>query len=199
MLDCKPRPHYRPLSHAGVGIGQEPFDCFRCPKVSRTVLVLGTDHRYQTRDIAFTEAQHNAFARLVAETCHAHGVRAIAEENNAQELAEASVEESVPQRIAHTLGLTHQHCDPDRATRTKLGIRQENDIRAQAFLGGWSEPVVQEKLDASHLIRERYWLQQIIALNVWPVLFVCGADHSTSLLSLLLEHDVQVELVASDW
>jgi len=167
--------------------------------MSRTALVLGTDHRYQTRDTDFAEVQHNAFAQFVAETCRAYGICAIAEENNTQALAEASVEESVPQRIAHTLGLTHQHCDPDRATRTKLGIRQENDIRAQAFLERWSETVVQEKLEASHRARERYWLQQIIALNVWPVLFVCGADHSTSLLSLLPEHDVQVELVANDW
>jgi hypothetical protein len=29
--------------------------------VVRKVLVIGTDHRYQTRDIAFAEAQHNAF------------------------------------------------------------------------------------------------------------------------------------------
>ncbi|TKS62902.1 MAG: hypothetical protein EWM73_02004 [Nitrospira sp.] len=167
--------------------------------MSRAVHVLGTDHRYQTRDTDFSEVQHNEFAQFVADTCRAHGICAIAEENNTQALAEASVEESVPQRIAHTLGLTHQHCDPDRATRTKLGIRQENDIRAQAFLERWSETIVQEKLEASHRVRERYWLQQIIALNMWPVLFVCGADHSKSLLSLLPEHDVQVELVASDW
>ena len=125
----------------------------------RTVLVLGTDHRYQTRDIALAEAQHTAFAQFVAETCRAYGIRVIAEENNAYALAEASVEESVPQRIAHTLGLTHQHCDPDRAIRTKLGILQENDIRAQAFLKRWSEEVVQEKLEASHRVRERYWIQ----------------------------------------
>ena len=168
-------------------------------KVIRKVLVLGTYHLYQTRDIAFAEAQHNAFTQFVVEICYAHRIRAIAEENNAQALAEASVEESVPQRIAHTLGLTHQHCDPDRAIRTKLGILQENDIRAQAILKGWPEAVVQEKLAASHRVRERYWLQQLITLNVWPVLFVCGADHSMSLLSLLPEYDVQVELVASDW
>ena len=165
----------------------------------RTVLVLGIDHRYQRSDTAFAEAQHNVFAQFVAETCRAYGIRAIAEENNAQALAEASVEESVPQRIAYTLGLTHQHCDPDRAIRTKLGIFQENDIRAQAFLKRWSEEVVQEKLEASHRVREWYWIQQLITLKVWPVLFVFGADHSMSLLSLLPEHDVQVELVASDW
>lgn len=167
--------------------------------MSRIVHVLGTDHRYQMSDADFTDAQHNAFVQFVAETCRAYGICVIAEENNPQALVEASIEESVLQRIAHTLGLTHQHCDPDRVTRTKLGILQENGIRARAFLERWSERVVQEKLEASHHLREQYWLQQIIALNMWPVLFVCGADHSTSLLSLLSEHDVQVELVASDW
>lgn len=167
--------------------------------MSRAVHLLGTDHRYQMRDTDFTDAQHDAFARFVAETCRTYGICAIAEENNPQALAEASVEESALQRIAHTLGLTHQHCDPDRATRKNLGILQENDIRAGAFLERWSEIVVQEKIKASHRVREGYWLQQIIALNMWPVLFVCGADHSTSLLSVLSEHDVQAELVANDW
>lgn len=167
--------------------------------MSRTVFVLGTDHRYQTRDTFFAETQHEAFVQFVAETCRAHGIRAIAEEINTQALAEASVEESVPQRIAHTLGLPHQYSDPDRATRMRLGIWQQNDIRARAFLHSWAEPVLQEKLQASDRARERYWLEQIIVLNVWPVLFICGADHSMSLISLLSEFNLQSQLVARDW
>jgi hypothetical protein len=175
------------------------IDCLGNQEIIKSVFVLGTDHRYQTRDAIFAEAQHGAFEQYVTQACRAYGIRAIAEENNTQALAEQSVEESVPQRIAYTLGLTHQHCDPDRAMRAQLGILQENDIRAQAFFKRWSEAIVQEKLVASHRMRERYWLQQLNALNVWPVLFVCGADHSMSLLSILPEHDLQAELIASDW
>ena len=116
-----------------------------------------------------------------------------------QALAEANIKESVPQHIAQSLELYHRHCDPDRETRMMLGIRQENDIRADGFLQSWAEEIIQEKIEASHCIREQYWLQQLIAFDVWPVLFVCGADHSLALHSLMLKHGVQAQLIAIDW
>ena len=167
--------------------------------VNRTVFVLGTDHCYQRRDVHFTEAQHVAFAQFVIEICRTRQIEVVGEEFSIDALAEAQIAQTVPYAIARSLNLVHRYCDPDLATRAKLGIQKEGDIRVNAHFNRWAESVIQQKLQASHRARETLWLQQIFELDVWPLLFVCGADHVMSFLTLLREQNIQVELVASDW
>jgi hypothetical protein len=168
-------------------------------QTNKSVLVLGTDHRYQRRDKALDETQHVAFAQLLTEICRAHCIKVIAEENNADAMAEDEIEESAPQQIARTLDLIHRHCDPDLKTRARLGIQQENQIRVSQLPKRLAENVIQEKLRASQRARELYWVEELLQLNVWPVLFICGADHSIPLLALLKSKGIQPLLIAADW
>lgn len=167
--------------------------------MSHTVLIVGTDHRFQTRSPDFTEPRHRRFAAYVLDTVKANGVAALAEENNHQALAEADVSESTIQTIARELGLKHRYCDPDTKTRTELGIRQENQIRISVFPKQLTEAEVQQRLDESMRARERYWLSELVEFNVWPVLFVCGAEHSSPFLNLLRKNNFDAVLVAQDW
>ena len=167
--------------------------------MSRRVFVLGTDHRFQRRSNEFTELQHRQFALYVLTTAKDSGIAALAEENNLQALEEACIAESTVQAIARKIGLKHRHCDPDRRTRYELGICQENDIRVSIFPNELPEADIQQKVQESMRARERYWLSQILELNMWPVLFICGADHSLPFLDLLREEDLDAVLVAKDW
>jgi hypothetical protein len=85
--------------------------------------------------------------------------------------------------------------------RSNLDIQQENDIRASTW--SESEPLdeleIQERIKESMRAREHYWLEQILALDTWPVLFVCGANHSRSFCELLQTKDIGGVLVAADW
>ena len=164
-----------------------------------TVLVLGTDHRFQTRSHDFSESQHQQFASYVVATARAHKVAGVVEENNPQAVAEAEMEESTVQTIARTLGLKHLHCDPDRETRTALDIFQENDIRASAFFEKVNETEIKRRIDESLRKRERYWLTQLQQFDTWPVLFICGANHALPFLDLLRTNNVDTILVARDW
>ena len=163
------------------------------------MLIVGTDHRFQTRGPDFTEPQHRRFAAYVWDVVKANGVAALAEENNHQVLVEADVSESTVQTIARELGLKHRFCDPDMQTRIKLGIRQENQIRISVFPKQLAEAEVQQQLDESMRARERYWLSELVEFNVWPVLFVCGADHSSPFLNLLRRNNFDAVLAVQDW
>jgi hypothetical protein len=167
--------------------------------MDRKILVLGTNHGFQREDSKFSIALHLEFADFLLRTIQDGSVVAIAEENNLEALAEHSRDMSVPERIAAELGIPHRHCDPNHQTRAELGIRQENSIRVQYFPKKVSETEVLNELNTSDRKREEYWLQQLLALNSWPVLFICGANHVDPFLKLIENNGIQTSLIASDW
>lgn len=167
--------------------------------MNRKVLVFGTDHRYQRRSADLTELQHQQSASEISAVVRVNKVLLLAEENSQEALAEHDLVESAVQVIARHLGVAHYHCDPDRRTRNDCGIQQEGETRVSGFLGGWSETQMQRRIEASYRIRECYWLEQILGQNLWPTLFICGAEHVSPFCTLLKCNHVQSELVAMDW
>lgn len=167
--------------------------------MNHTVLVLGTDHRFQRRSVEFTEARHQTFGAFVIAAAKQAGVAGLAEENSVAALAEADITQSTIELIAHELWLRHRYCDPDMKTRAKLGMPQENQIRISAFPEKLAEAEVQRRLAESMRAREAYWLSELIEFNTWPVLFVCGAEHSLPFLDLLKARGFSAALVAEDW
>ena len=157
------------------------------------VILVGTDHTLQT-----TRLQLKAYLEGL---CRKFNIRAIAEEMNAEALSDLNTVSSIPQRVAGVLRIPHRYCDPNRAERAKLDIRQENDIRKQAFLSNaaLSESEIAACVAESHAKREQYWLMQLRNLNAWPVLFVCGADHVASFSELLALENISVHVAVEDW
>lgn len=155
------------------------------------VIVVGTSHSIQA-----TSEELKPFLKSL---CRKYKVRAMAEEMSAEALAERKCPASIPMQVADSLRVAHQFCDPTRSERVKLGIQQENDIRAQAFLSGEPEADIAKRLVESHAKRERYWLEQLRGLNLWPVLFVCGADHVASFCQLLRQEGISAHVAANDW
>ncbi len=163
------------------------------------VIIIGTDHRYQRRDVELDNRAHELFTLLLRNLASEHGVRGIAEECNLAALAEYDVEESTVEAIARDLKVPHRYCDPDRRERAALGISQENDIRAGHILDNVSEEQIQSEIQDSLRRREVYWLQQVNDFDLWPVLFVCGADHVQSFASLLKSQGHTVVIAEHDW
>jgi hypothetical protein len=158
---------------------------------SAMVVVVGTSHTIQTAD-----PQLKPFLEGL---CQQFMVHAVAEEMNQEALAEQSCTASIPMKVASALKLAHRLCDPNRAQRRDLGIRQENDIRVSAFPATLPESEVALRVAESHAKRERHWLDQLRDLNTWPVLFVCGADHVASFSQLLKQQGMAVQVAAEDW
>jgi len=167
--------------------------------MARTVLVIGTDHRFQRRSPEFTEADHQRFAEFISSTARDGSVVGLAEENSVEALAEANVAQSTVEVIARKLRLRHRYCDPDMKMRVELGIFQESQIRVSTFPEGLAEEEVQRRFEESMRAREQYWLSDLITFNAWPVLLICGANHSLPFVELLRANNVNAILVAQDW
>lgn len=157
------------------------------------IIIIGTSHTIQT-----TEPNFKVFLEKL---CQEFSVRAVAEEMNEVALAEKNYAESMPMQIAKALQIEHKFCDPNRSKRTELGIFQETEIRYQAWISRskQTESEIAALVVASHVKREQYWLEQLRSLNVWPVLFICGADHVTSFKHLVEQQGIAVHIAAEDW
>jgi hypothetical protein len=68
-----------------------------------------------------------------------------------------------------------------------------------AHLKGISELEIPKQLQASHDRREQYWLDRILELDCWPVLFICGADHVDSFGAKARGCGLSVKVLISDW
>lgn len=161
------------------------------------IVLVGASHKYQT---GFAKVEViEQFTHLLHSLCYEHGVTSIAEEMNQAALTEAGVTESVAGAIATELKLTHQLSDPLPEIRQQLGIRAENDIQAQGFINNWTQAQIEFEVRKSLDAREQYWLGQLKILNSWPLLFVCGANHSESFSALLRSCGFEVLVSVADW
>ena len=155
------------------------------------IIVVGTSHSLQRTSLELKGFLEHA--------CRTFGANAVAEEMSEEALSQHGGAECIPMQVARALDIQHRLCDPNNAERAKLGIQQEADIRAHALPSVLSESEVAVRLADSNARRERYWLEQLRALNVWPVLFVCGADHVASFLQLLKHEGIAAHIAAEDW
>jgi hypothetical protein len=158
---------------------------------SGQIVLVGTSHRYQIAS--------DDFQRLLTSLCSERGVAAIAEELNAAALAERGAVESVASAVATELGLKHQFSDPSPEIREEIGVEAENEIRSTGFLHNWTRDQIEAEVRKSHEIREAYWLTQLRIFDSWPLLFVCGANHSEPFAALLRRSGFDVTVANSDW
>lgn len=161
------------------------------------IILVGTSHKYQIYDDGKKYVAQ--FENVLSSLCASYKAFAIAEEMNQSALEKNGGSRTIANVVAAKLGLKHQLSDPLPNMREQLGIRQENDIRAFGFVNNWSPEVVEEEIRKSIRIREEYWLHQLIDLNSWPLLFVCGADHCDSFSKLLSSAGFRVSIPIADW
>ena len=164
-----------------------------------TIFIVGTDHGFQTKSTRFPDAKHSEFTDFITQIIRTNGIAAICEENHPDALAEHNLLKSVPELIAKSLQLKHLHCDPNLQERALLGIRQEASIRLQNWPKMIREEDVIAQMREANCLRETYWLQKVSELNVWPILFICGATHVESLTQLATKHAKYPVLLAADW
>lgn len=157
------------------------------------IVLIGTDHNYQkSRSEGSAE-----FRTYVEKLCDQYGIAAIGEEMSEDALKAAP--QSVCHQMALSNGLAHRYCDPDQRQRAALNIIDEGHPVALAQMYRWSQEKVDNEIRTLRAIRERYWLDQMIALDIWPALFVCGAEHVRYFRDLAEENGIEVIVAADDW
>lgn len=166
----------------------------------RTVLLIGTNHEYQYQRPLAASSGPEQFRAMVAATCQREGVRAITEEWSVDANERKGVQQSVCKEIADALGIAHRYCDPSAKERKALGILiDEADIQLGGFFSGRDPQEVEAEVRDSHARRRRYWLERLFELDVWPLLFVCGANHTEPFRELLQANGIAVRVLFAKW
>jgi hypothetical protein len=164
----------------------------------RTALLIGTNHRFQLpwpRD-----QEPKQFREMIATTCKQKGVKAIAEEMCVDGLKPFGFHESVCKQVADALHLAHRYCNPSIQEHKDRGIIiDEVTFRHEGAVANKSPQQIEDEIRASHEIRECYWLKQLRKLESWPVLFVCGADHTEPFRALLQADGIVVHVLCTNW
>jgi hypothetical protein len=161
----------------------------------KLIVLVGTRHAFQYPGIKAS----NEFRLFLEELCDQHGVRAIGEELSEDALAEKQKTSSVCREIAVSRNIAHHYCDPSLEQRKVLGVLQENPIRIDGWLKGWPPEKIEQEIRASYSIREHYWRDQLEILDLWPALFVCGAEHVVHFRELVEKHGIEVIVATDDW
>ena len=171
---------------------------------STRLYLVGTSHCYQygagaKRKVVCTVAQERAFRDFIRSLALQLKAVGLAEELNEEGLLAAEKSASVLQALAQELAVPHLLCEPSRSERAALGAHEETWIRSIAFMDEKTEAEVQLELGEQFRKRETVWLDRLESFALWPILFVCGADHVTSFSSRAAGRDVVVVLVHADW
>jgi hypothetical protein len=160
------------------------------------VVIVGTSHSYQIPPNGPAANELRAFLHKI---CNAHLVQAIAEEMSEEILPERGVNSTLCHELAISLGTPHRYCDLNTIQRIAAGVRDVNAIKRDGFFNDWSAEKTEEEIRKSQSIRERHWKRELLQLNKWPVLFVCGADHVLPFQQLLQENGLSAEIADHDW
>lgn len=170
-----------------------------------TALLIGTEHSIQRG-----ERCRDLFESTLREICRGNRVAAIAEEINESAQTVAST-------LAQELKISHLFADPGNTERIERGIEMDialnliNEFKSKyPMLCLWprepsSENLPQEvwnehvrRTEESYRMRESVWLEKIVRLDKWPLLFICGNDHFGSFGELLRSHRIDVVPIMFD-
>ena len=108
---------------------------------------------------------------------------------------------STAQQAASLLGLEHRFCDPNTFERAALGILATKDLRKKLGLrAGENEDFLQKEERRLYWpLREKFWLERIRDKSEEEILFICGACHVESFLSLVESSGLKATVIHKDW
>jgi len=167
------------------------------------IVLFGTSHSLQCGTDKYTSAQLKCFRARVRQVCQSYKIALVAEEMSSEGLAHYGKNTTVVAQLAEKLRIQHKFIDLTTTERVNLGI-DDGALAAAAMNLGLSNSAkhLRDELNSrlSYPVRERCWFARILATNVWPTLFICGANHignmgcligSVGQDALVAEHDYE--------
>jgi len=144
----------------------------------------------------------------IKKVCDAHGINAIGEEMSYSALNDYDRTESIPKIFSRGYGLKHKYCDPEREEQERIGIKRSgfysqakkfSEILQSEEIKNLTQEEADELEWKEDLKREPSWLCNILELNSWPLLFICGPKHVESFSGLLIASTFDVKIINSNW
>lgn len=181
--------------HRGWGLCMSAPSANQLTHPARLVLLVGTRHDYQRPG----NPGSNEFHALISAICGAHEITVIAEEISLDALSLYGATQSVCKQVADALDIGHCYCDLSREEQKRLGIAHPGKSDPSAFSPVRDDRKINPEVSAADAVRERRWLEHVLKLGSWPVLFVCGAHHIHSFRTLLQANRIIVHVLCTNW
>jgi hypothetical protein len=152
------------------------------------IIIVGTSHQLQCGTNKHSSKKIEDFKSFIRRICKEEKIKYIVEEMSNEGLSFHGVERTIPLQIANELSIPHHTTDLTTELLKDLGI-SDGHIMTYSM----NQPTNELKNDMRelltnkllHPIRERYWLADILRLNTWPTLFICGDDHGDNMRDLI--------------
>jgi len=146
--------------------------------VKPQVIIIGTGHRLQAGHDSYSSSQLKAFADLLDRTRKKYRVKFIAEEMSSDVLGDFGVTATVAKTFADHKRLAHRYVDLTGRERVGFGIDRVglHQTGHAAALNAVQFAALERTVGE---LRECLWLVRVLAVNKWPVLLVCGANHAS--------------------
>jgi len=166
--------------------------------MEKVVYLLGTTHEYQGGKHRLnapppTKEEFDQFKKYVVQQCVSLSIQAIGEELRKENLVNGRLKSTLLE-VCNGNNIKHKYCDPDDEWQKKAGIEPFLYQRKQ------ESPAEFDSRDFENdKKREPYWLLKIQELNLFPMLFVCGALHIDSFSYLLKGDGFTPKVINNCW
>jgi hypothetical protein len=169
--------------------------------VTAALFIIGTSHTLQCATAGIDGSKVALFEAELRRVCVEHQIARIAEEMSEAGLEFQGVQCTVAARVAKELRIEHCHVDLEPKERAALSLDDGpmlNIVLHEEFPDGGG--IFRKAFDAlGDAVRERCWIGRMLAHEVWPTLFVCGADHTDSVEKLWRSLGLPLTVVHRDY
>lgn len=150
------------------------------------IIVLGTSHPLQCGSKECAEKQIENFKRCLKQILSDYKIKYIVEEMNDERLKNHEVENTLAYALSKDMeGIKHKYVDLSSEQLAELFVYIDHFMFREST--NCNKKNKRELLHRHLLnpIRERFWLSNILYLDTWPTLFICGSDHINSMTDLI--------------
>ncbi len=165
----------------------------------KTAWIIGTSHHYQMLRHGVTDVGSERFRRVLTALSSENDLRAIGEEMSPEGLRKAGAHDSVCRQVAEALDIRHRYCDPSCEERRALGIAKGDPVLESRLWADCEEREFAPEVRNSYDRRRRRWLEHLLEMDAWPLLFVCGANHAKAFREVCLATAMDAHVLFSNW
>ena len=150
------------------------------------IIVLGTSHPLQCGSKECTKEQIQNFRQCLKQIIEDYKIKCIVEEMSDEGLKNHEVENTVAYELSKDLiDIKHKYTDLSSEHIADLCIDIDQFMLREAT--NYMKENKRELLHRHLLnpIRQRFWLANMLYLNTWPTLFICGSEHVNKMADLI--------------
>ena len=171
--------------------------------MKREVFIFGTSHKLQCGVVECGVEKISFLEQEIRRVLCNYGIRRIAEEMSDDALREITGDQTHKTVCQRVFGndLPVRFVDLGVKERACLSL-SNNDIAAFMFKHSGNSEMIRAREAFNNLsdeVRERVWVARILSDDEWPVLLVCGAEHTDSLSVLFKRIGIQPTVICRDF